>query len=290
MTRQPAGSGGAITALFTVIVGLLLFLLADLVKERVAASPRLQVVPARVEIRAETGGLGRSLRQLRLDGRRVLSTRHSILDPRLPEIVTANVERHPWVRKVTDVHRRFPDGLTVDVELRRPVAVFTVSTERLAVDAEGVVVERDTRLCPPRIPWIRTPGAEPSRVPITGRPFKSASPVREAIDVLADLEAVGDHAALESLKITEVLIGERGRDRQPGDPDVRLVLDSGVQVLWGRSPRSTLAVMENDAKTKLDLLERVIRTYPGLLNVATVDLRFGRPEVTTRTPPRSSGG
>lgn len=292
MRTAPASAGGVITALFTVIVGLLLFLLADLVKERVAASPRLRVEPRLVEIRADASAdpLGRSLAQLKLSGSRVLRPGHSILDPRLPAIVTANLERNPWVRCVKEVDRRFPNGLRIDVEMRRPLAVYHVSTERLAVDADGVVIESFTQLAPPRLPWIKVPGRVPALVPRTGGAFASNSAVREAVDVLAEFARVGDHPAVESLRIDEVLVGVKGRDREPGDPDVRLVLDSGVQIHWGRSPRSTLAVMENDARTKLDLLARVLRTYPGLLNVAAVDLRFGRPEVTPRRPARSSGG
>jgi len=290
MTRQPASSGGAITALFTVIVGLLLFLLADLVKERVAASARLQVAPARVEIHTETAGVGRSLAQLDLSGRRALRRGRSILDPRLPDIVTRNVERHPWVRRVTEVHRRFPNGLRVDVELRRPVGVYKVSTERLAVDQDGVVIESASPLRPPYVPWIRTPGQRPTYVPRTGRAFGGASAVVEAISVLDDLAAEGGHAALESMRVDEIHVGARGRERRPGDPDIRLVLDSGVHVLWGRSPRSALAVMENDAATKLNLLEDVLRAFPGLLNVRAVDLRFGRPEVTMKPGARAHVG
>lgn len=292
MTRAPAAKGGAFAVLFTLIAGLLLFLLADIVKERVAVSPRFQVSPDRISVQGDTGRLGGSFPQL-IRKTRILDRTRSILDPELPDIVRANLERHAWVRRVTEVKRRFPNALSVSVELRRPLGVVRVAqveSERLAVDKDGVVVEEYTKLGPPRIPWIRTPGAPLAVVPTPGNRFEDGCAVQEAIGVLEEIAQVGGHPALDNLRIDEVKVGWTGKTRAAGDSDIRLVFDTGVEVLWGRSPRSAGGVTELSASTKLDHLGRVLRQFPGLVSVKLVDLRFERPEVQRTTPQGTGGG
>lgn len=281
MTQAPAARGGAVAVLFTVIAGLLLFLLVDIVRERVAASVRFQVAPGRITVQGDPGRLGGDFRRL-IRKATILDRPRSIFDPELPAVVRSNLERHPWIRRVKEVSRRFPNALSVSVELRRPLGVVRVAgveSERLAVDGEGVVVEEFTKLGPPDIPWIRTPGSVLQYVPTPGNRFGGGCAVQEAIGVLEEIDRVGGHPALASLRIDEVNVGRRGKPRTAGDSDIRLVFDTGVEVLWGRSPRSAGGVTEISAETKLDHLARVQRRYPGLVGVELVDLRFERPEV-----------
>ena len=291
MMRAPAARGGAVAVLFIVIAGLLLFLLVDIAKERVAASLRFQVSADRVTVQGEPGPLGGDFSRLIRDSV-ILDRTRSIFDPELPAVVRANLERHSWVRRVKEVDRRFPNALAVSIELRRPlgvVRVAAVASERIAVDGEGVVVEEDTKLGPPEIPWITTPGAELAYVPTPGNRFAAGCAVQEAIGVLEELRRVGGHPALDNLRVDEVRVGWRGKERKAGDSDIRLVFDTGVEVLWGRSPRSAAGVTEIPAEIKLDHLSRVQRQYPGLVSVKLVDLRFDRPEVQQVAPRERPG-
>ncbi|NRA96118.1 MAG: hypothetical protein HRU14_07915 [Planctomycetes bacterium] len=281
MTRAPAARGGVAAALLTVIAGLLLFLLVDMVKERVAASLRFQVSPRQIDVEGDPGRLGGDFGRL-IRGATILDRPRSIFDPELPAVVRANLERQAWVRRVKKMVRRFPNALSIHVELRRPlgvVRVASVPSERLAVDGEGVVVEEYTKLGPPHIPWIKTPGSRLTSVPTPGNRFKDGCAVQEAIGVIEEIDRVGGHPALDNHRIDEVKVGRRGKKRNVGDSDIRLVLDTGVEVLWGRSPRSAEGITEIPAETKLDHLARVQRRYPGLVGVELVDLRFERPEV-----------
>jgi len=289
MRRALAGNGGAAAILVTPMVALLIFLLTDVVAERIAATPRFRVSSAYFDVRGAPdhlpSGFARSIGDFP-----VLDRPRSILDPELPGIVRARLEAHPWVRRVVEVRRRFPNLIDLDVQLRRALGVFRVEGERLALDGEGVVLEEHTRLAPPRLPWITTPGAPISFVPTRGHRFAAGGAVQEALGVLEELDRVADHPALHHLRLREVCVGRAGRPRQVGDSDIRLVFDTGVEVLWGRSPRSAAGIMEIPASTKLDHLARVQRTWPGLVSVKLVDLRFERPEVQRTTAPGGAPG
>jgi hypothetical protein len=185
---------------------------------------------------------------------------------------------------VEKLRRRLPDGFDADVRLRSPVAVVCIGYERLAVDRDAVVLEADSEFGPPDYPEIHLPGEDVRTVPVDGLPFRRAS-VLEALSVLADLEAERNrgHTALDTLVVTTVIVGRGGTIRRAGSADIDLLLDTGVRVSWGRASLSPLHIFELPAGTKLDHLNRLRRTYPGLLGIQRVDLRFKDPLVYMRS-------
>jgi hypothetical protein len=270
--------------LLPILVSALLVVLLDLVRDRVAALGRYTVRASTVGVAGVSAGFEQRAGEL-LGSQRYLDRSRSILDPDLASAAAATLSRHAWVKRVSGVRRRFPDTLEVHLEMREPVAVVCVGSERLAVDAQAVVLERDSQLGLPHHPEIRVPGATMTRVPLEGRAFGQSArqeghdAVLEALAVLADIRAQGNHPALESTRIVEIVAGESGRARRGGDSDIRLVLEGGVPVHWGRSSLAPLATLEPGAKEKLDNLLLVMRTYPGLLGVSLVDLHLPDAEV-----------
>lgn len=243
----------------------------ELLKSRLAQSGRYRLGPVVVDL----GRLPPPLqgREAEILGSAPLVVRPaSLFDPTLPDSVVRRLEARPWVRRVLSMRRRLPAGLHVHLEVRRPLAVVCAGGERLAVDAEAVVLEADTPLGPPAYPEIHTPGAPLVRVPHDGRPFWQPA-VLEAVALLEELAAYGDHPALTSVVVQAVRVGKADRSRHPGASDLTLVLRGGTLVDWGRSPRAPLARVETPARRKLDNLALVLRKHPALLGIERVDLR-----------------
>ncbi|MAG58389.1 MAG: hypothetical protein CMJ83_19040 [Planctomycetes bacterium] len=277
--RRESERGGSLTAvLLAAIIVWLLFLCVDFVKDRVVRSGRFRVSASRITLDASPGRLSPPLASILRSGPAPLDHERSILDPQVPDMVRERLEKRPWIRRVRSVRREFPDRLRVRVELRTPLAVVCAGRERLLIDDEAVVIASDTRLKPPRLPYVRTPGAPLRLVPRDGRTFPATSAVREALSVLRAIRDLGAHAALDTLRIDEVIVGWPDRRRRSGASDVRLVCDTGLEILWGRAPDSQLGLVEHPPATKLDLLQRVQRKHPGLVGIKLVDLRFLEPE------------
>jgi hypothetical protein len=284
MERLAERGGSLASALVALLAGFLLVVLVDLVRDHVASSPRYAVSVSCADIANLPEALETRAWAI-LGDAPMLDRPRSILDPDLPEVAARALEMRPWVKRVLEARRSFPARLELKLEVRRPLAVVCAGSERLAVDDEGVVLERATDFGPPLHPEIRIAGARISRVPYDGEPFgqpggqKGHDAVLEALALLRDLRAEGNHPALESVRVIEVQVGDPDRPRRSGDSDLLLRLDSGVQLLWGRSSIAPLARIEPSPCGKLENLLLAMRTFPGLLGVIFVDLRLGPAEV-----------
>ncbi|MBL8900380.1 MAG: hypothetical protein JNM84_22300 [Planctomycetes bacterium] len=64
----------------------------------------------------------------------------SIFSDRDLGIVRDEIEHVPWVKRVNDVERRFPDRLYVKLEARRPVARINTDEGAVWVDEDGVLL------------------------------------------------------------------------------------------------------------------------------------------------------
>jgi cell division septal protein FtsQ len=216
-----------------------------------------------------------------LPGVSLLASSRSIFDDAAPAEIAEAFSGLPWVRRVRSVRRRFPPSFEVALEVRSPIAILCVGAERLALDAEGVVVERDSELGPPLVLEIRTPGQRIDRVPRVGRAVWQEA-VLEALAVVKDLAAHRSHLAIESLQPAEVSVGDSAHPRKAGAGDIRVRLADGVWLRWGRSTLSPLAALELPVERKLDHLAAVARRFPGLVGIREVDLRFDDPRVVPR--------
>lgn len=283
MEAEAENSPGFAAVLLNLVVLALLIVLVDLVRDRVAGLRRYSVSPALLGVGVLPPGL-EDRDDVILDAGAVLDRPRSILDPELPAMAAQALASRPWVRKVSGIRRRFPNTLEIAVEMREPVGVVVAGDERLAIDAAGVVIESESRLGAPSLPEIRLLGTALHRVPVAGQPFgkppgqSGHDAVLEALAVLNDLRLHGSHRALESVRVVGVRVGGAGRDRQAGEPDIRLTLDSGVEIHWGRASIAPLARLEPGPGEKLDGLLMMMRAYPGLLGIAEVDLHFASPE------------
>jgi hypothetical protein len=274
--------GVSVTALLCFGAALLLFLVVDLVKERVRGGYRFRVAAMDVIVVGARPPLTPSAREVLGAGPPLLDQPRSTLDPELTSVLRSSLLERPWVRDVLEVRRQFPDEVSIRVTLREPVAVVRQGKTNLPVDDEGTVLDATTRLGPPRLPLITIPGAPLEAFPEPGGRFPPRGEVAEALAALRELRHVRTHPALMSLRIDEVRVGAAGRPRNPGDSDIHFICDTGLRLLWGRSPASPLRVIEPEATQKLDHLDRVQTLHPGLVGVSLVDLSLGQPEITYR--------
>lgn len=168
----------------------------------------------------------------------------------LPDI-RARAERHPRIARAR-VEREFPDGLTLIVEERTPLALL-LGEPLLEIDADGVVLGAYDRERTPPCPVI------------TGHNLGYLSPgtrvdaveVREALDVIRSYAASPAYARAP---IAEVALRGEGGPVLWLHPGVRVPYGDGVDSMkWAR-----LDAVLNDLRAR----------GTGLHRVATIDLRF----------------
>ena len=162
------------------------------------------------------------------------------------------VMQNPYVRSAA-LARDIPDGLTITVEERTPVAALALGRE-LYIVARGFVLPRPHAGTLPDLPVIT--GALRAADCVPGRRTASAE-VQGALEILTDAAAVGDD--LYRL-ISEV----HCRD---DSTYLLFTTESGVPVLFGRGDVA-MKLLELDGFWKQIVSER------GPSHLKTVDLRF----------------
>lgn len=237
------------------------------VTERVREYDDFRVHMARVRLAGAPSWMGGAeqeefLRALQVDGDAMLR------DAGLPEDVARRVEADPRVESVLDARRRWPDGVELLVELRRPAIVVHTPSGNVPADARGVRLPGG---CPAGFPVVRWKGP----VPAAGEAFPAA--VAEAAAVAAAVpEDLRTSLGLEILE-TAPPPGD-GKGSAP-DPGVRLVREPapglpGVVVEWGRSPAAEDAALDPPPADKVARLRLAAERFPGLRGPGVVRLRF----------------
>lgn len=168
----------------------------------------------------------------------------------LPDIC-ARAELHPRIAHAR-VEREFPDGLTLIVEERTPVALL-LGDPLLEIDADGVVLGAYDRERTPPCPVLT--GHNLGYLPPGTR--VEAAEVREALDVIRSYAA---SLAYARAPIAEVALGGEDGPVLWLRPGVRVPYGEGVDTMqWAR-----LEAVLNDLRAR----------GTGLHRVATIDLRF----------------
>ncbi|MSR74566.1 MAG: hypothetical protein EXS14_03720 [Planctomycetes bacterium] len=272
MARVPI-SGSLVGARFASLLTLLaLVAFTVLLSRRAADAPRYRVSAARFAVASMPSWLPGGAAGAGLD-RALLAGECSVFDPDLPRLAVEAAAKKPWVREVRSVQRVFPNGVELQVELRTPVALLVLGKERVAVDCEGVVLERDSRVKSDSLALISAVAAAP---PAAGQ--RLAHPQHagwlEGLALLNALRGVGDHPALESLRVKEVRVGTPGKARKPGDSDIVIVSDKPARIRWGIAPGADPTAERDETRKKLDALRLAMLRYEGLVGVEEVDLSY----------------
>jgi hypothetical protein len=176
-----------------------------------------------------------------------------------------------------------PDGLELELMLRKPIACIPVAGEFALVAEDGVVLEGRWPL-PPRLGRAYLPVLGPLHDPLFARAqagdWLAEQEHADAIDVARSLamELVEDErAALGRL----VIDARTARRSSLGEPGVRLGLEGGRLALFGRAPR-TDEPGELDATRKWRSLVRAFDWFaadPLANDWRLVDLRWDRPDL-----------
>jgi hypothetical protein len=190
--------------------------------------------------------------------------------------VARRLEANPWVRRVVEVRRVYPDRIEARVELRRPQAFVSRGGRMVYVDADGVRLP-DLRAGTPVPEGCTEIAGVDGPVPAAGARWDHAG-VRGALDVIRSLDAYRVERVLAVARIDVSNIGGR---RDARESEITCWTASGVPVAWGR-PSTTDAFGENAVATKMRLLALALEAFPLLQGLERVDLRFDRVVVRPR--------
>jgi len=194
---------------------------------------------------------------------------YSIFDPDLTHDVAQAYLASPWVRSVRRVEKRYPNRLSVELELRQPAAFVRLPDASYAVDKDGIRLPLDydrwdhERRPLPLIFGVKTEPPKP------GSRWSDPGTLA-ALSVLQALAA--EPALLRQVHFIDVSNLDGVID--PQRSEVLLFTRNRVRVAWGRPPRTT-AFGEPSVACKLARLRRYLSQPLTLADgTASIDLRF----------------
>ncbi|MEM8943975.1 MAG: hypothetical protein AAGD11_02245 [Planctomycetota bacterium] len=211
-----------------------------------------------------------------------IAGRVSVLDDAFAQVIEDAFVLHPWIESVTQITKRYPAGVHVDVNYRRPVAVVELVNQNVVqlvpIDRYGV------HLPPLDVPNIRKRhlpriGGIVERPPV-GQQWADLR-VLGAVDIAVQLAPVWD-----ALHLVDILPSAR--------PEIRgqqryfvfdLITRGGTRIVWGAAPNASPSGEDRFA-AKLDRLRRCAEQYGPLDSVrgpAVVDVRTQDLAITPRT-------
>jgi len=198
-----------------------------------------------------------------------LSRSFSIHEPGITARIAAAIGASPWVRKVHAVTKQFPNGLDIEIELRKPVAYVDYRGTFHAVDRTGVRVPGTFRKLddtPWRLPCILVADREP---PDFGQEWQGDL-VRCAADVADELLVAGDDLPVQVAAIDVRSHWVRGKPQR----NVTLYTLNGPRILWGSPPDLRLHG-EPSTQERIDNLIAFAAQRNDLEYMEYIDLRFG---------------
>lgn len=207
----------------------------------------------------------------------------SSLDGEGRRVLVAEIEASPFVRSVTAEHVLWPDGLALDVELRRPVASLRTRDGRFRiVAADGMVL--------PGL-WPTPPEHADGVLPVVGPNDGALFDLRAGdelveerhLDALSVAVSLGVHLSAEELRfLGPVLIdAELARASSVDEPGTRLFLEDWRLVFFGRAPREARPGELPEAH-KWAHLRRAIGTLGDGADWDLLDVRWDRGRIRYR--------
>ncbi len=195
------------------------------------------------------------------------------------------VASFPFVEAVGPPRVHWPDGLELDIAVRRPVASLPLEDGFLLVAADGTILTGFWPL-PPRIDGVTLPILGPLSDVETV--FRWAEPgdwlVEEAhTDALDVAVSLAQHLSRDERRELGALVidASRGRQTSVEEPGVRLELEDERLILFGRPPYFD-APGELPVAAKWAAVRRAQALGEGW---RLVDVRWDRPEIVLATPP-----
>jgi hypothetical protein len=160
----------------------------------------------------------------------------SMFEPHIAERMAREYARSPWVSNVKYIKKEFPNRLSIQFELRRPVAIVKSNDKTYMLDAVGVVLSPELyqwpKDCSPGPPIIPAPTVQ---MPAPGGRCDDPG-VLAGIDLLFFLMRNRVEKIVEIAAIDVANVGGRVSKK---DPEIVLWTDSQVRIKWGRAPSQT---------------------------------------------------
>ncbi len=187
-----------------------------------------------------------------------LQQKLSIMDRDLNERIAAAFSLHPWVAKVNRVSKRYPGGVDVDLEYRRPVCVVETCSGLIPVDVEGNAlpaqdIPESQKLRYPRLvcPDLSTPQG------LFGDQWGDP----RVLGAARIADAMGDRWKSYRLRLIEPI--PPGEGDRAGDTLYRMRTQSHSIVIWRRAPGMEISA-EPTAADKIAYLDEQVRLYGNL--------------------------
>ena len=192
----------------------------------------------------------------------------NMFDATIAAQIAQSFLRNPWVREVKRVSKKFPNQISIQVILRRPVAFIFMNNRYYAVDEQGVRLSGGYPILPILpyfLPYI-VGGDCP--IPAPGRQWQD----HHLLDALQVVRCLVDYKIFESLPVEFIRIAKTPARYKV----IVLVTQDEKRIIWGRTLRCDLPVIL--PKRRIKALQSL---YPVLLNstefeaVDEVDISFG---------------
>jgi len=207
-----------------------------------------------------------------------------LLDETLTETWAENLRRHPWVKKVHLVRKRYDGMVEIDCELRRPIAKIRRGSQSYFLDAEGIVM--------PAIPFYRhlvTLKGERSALPRPGEQVRS-EPLLAGLGVLVMIRDLDERLSRRDRLWQELQVMDvanfNGRINRLNSYLI-LYTSNKTPIRWGAPVGEEVVNNEPPAKYKLASLYRTHKKYGSLDEHVYVELRDYRKE---KADPRRQPG
>jgi len=210
---------------------------------------------------------------LRTDASGVLSREYSLFTPGLARQVADAYAASPWVRKVIEVRKVFPNRLEVRLDLREPFAEVVFRGRRCCVDREGVALspgiyqltEADLAPLGPKIIV-----ADDLPAPVAGMVWNDAAVQGGIAMVSLCREQFDGSVGVEAVEM-ERFADERGRAASLAT----LVLRSGTRVQWGRAPVGPPSAAEISTPQKAAALRAILaKEGPNIGRLGVINVRW----------------
>jgi|YNPNPStandDraft_1061719.scaffolds.fasta_scaffold03207_7 hypothetical protein len=178
--------------------------------------------------------------------------------------IASAAEEHPWVRKVSDLRKFYPNRIHAAIEWRQPVAMVRIAEGLLPVDANGVLL--------PSRDFTPVEAAQYPRI-VGAYPLPSGPAGHNWGDV-----RISQAASLAELLFSDwkkygfrqIELGPEGTN-----DEFVIVTHSGSRILWGHPPAVAVA-REASPEEKMQRLHAYYRehgSFDGIDGPQEIDLR-----------------